>query len=168
MKNTYIKTKEMLDNTRSKYACAGEIIFRTSLQYIIEHGQSQFEDTVWVQEQLDLIDKKHNEAEAEGKTLMIGREFEKALIECASEIAKVEPYSLLVYIQKEVWLSREGGIDYQRAVELLKSCMYDIEQRENCENKLTLYAFEDIGFDDEDLIALNFGYLIKEDEEDEM
>ena len=77
---------------------------------------------------------------------------------------------MLVYIQKEVWLSNEGGIDYQRAIQLLKNCMYDIEQRENCENKLTLYAFEDIGFEEEELIEFSFGYLLNvmEDEDDEM
>ena len=170
MMNTYANTKKELDRIRSEYGCKGEMIFRTALQYIVEYGQSTFNDNGWAENQLTLIDVKHDKAEAEGKTLWIGREFERSIIECAREIAKVDGYSMLVYIQKEVWLSNEGGIDYDRAVELLKNCMYDIEQRENCENKLTLYAFEDIGFDDEELVDLNFGYLlnVREEEDDEM
>jgi hypothetical protein len=163
----YAETKKELDRIRNEYGCKGEMIFRTSLQYIVEYGQAKFQDEEWVQSQLDLVNEKHNKADTENKILFIGREFEIALIECAREIAKVEAYGLLVYIQKEVWLSNEGGIDYKRAIELLKGCMYDIEQRENCEDKLTLDAFEDIGFDDEELTGLNFGYLFnaKEDEE---
>lgn len=166
--NTYAETKKELDYIRHSYDCKGEIIFRTALQYIVEYGQSTFNDNGWVENQLTLIDVKHDKAEAEGKILWIGREFERAFIECAREIAKVDAYSMLIYIQKEVWLSHEGGIDYDRAVELLKSCMYDIEQRENCEDKLTLCAFEDIGFYDDDFANLGFGYLInaREDEED--
>lgn len=167
MKDTYTVTKKELDRIRDTYGCKGEVIFRTALQYIIEYGQSTFNNNGWVENQLTLIDEKHDQAEAKGKNLWIGREFERTIIECAQEIAKVEAYSLLVYVQKEVWLSREGGIDYQRAVALLKNCMYDIEQRENCEDKLTLCALEDIGFDDEELIELNFGYLLANTEDEE-
>lgn len=168
MKN-YAETKKELDRIRNEYGCKGEMIFRTALQYVVEYGQSKFKNNKWVQEQLMLVDGKHDEAELEGKTLWIGREFEKSLIECAAEIANVDTYGMLVYIQKEVWLSHEGGIDYQRAIELLKDCMDDIEQREHCEDKLTLCAFEDLGFDHEELITLNFGYLLNvmEDEEDD-
>ena len=166
MKN-YAETKKELDRIRNAYVCKGEMIFRTSLQYIVEYGSIRFKDDEWVQSQLDLVNEKHNKADAENKILFIGREFEIALIECAREIARVDTYEMLVYIQKEVWLSNEGGIDYQRAVELLKSCMDEIEQRENCEDKLTLYALEDIGFDDEELVELNFGYLLNTTEDEE-
>ena len=165
----YVETKKELDRIRNEYCCKGEMIFRTSLQYIVEYGSIRFKDDKWVQSQLDLVNEKHNKAEADDKILFIGREFEIALIECARDIAKVDAYGMLVYIQKEVWLSHEGGIDYQRAIELLKDCMGDIEQREHCEDKLTLCAFEDLGFDDEELIDLGFGYLLNvmEDEDDE-
>ena len=168
MKNTYENTKKELDFIRYSYSCKGEIIFRTALQYIIEWGQGTFNDNGWVENQLVLIDLKHDTAEAEGKTLWIGREFERAIIECAREIAKVEAYSLLVYIQKEVWLSNEGGIDYDRAVQLLKRCMNWIAE-DKYELACTLNAFEDIGFDDDEIEMLGSGYIldIREDEEDD-
>lgn len=167
MENTYAITKKELDRIRSEYGCKGEIIFRTALQYVVEYGQCKFNDKGWVNNQLTLIDAKHDIADAQGKHLWIGREFERAIIECASEIANVEAYSLLAYIQKEVWLSNEGGIDYQRAVELLQKCIYDIEERENCEDKLLFQALENIGFGDDDIEALGFGYLLNNGEEEE-
>lgn len=166
MMNNYAKVKNELDRIRSEYGCKGEMIFRTSLQYIVEFGQDQFSDEEWVEEELRSIDKKHDEAEAEGKILFIGREFEKALVECAREIAKVDAYYMLVYVQKEVWLSDAGGIDYEQAVRLLKGCMSWIEE-DHSSLVGTLGAFEDIGFDDDDIEALGFGYVLDVREEEE-
>ena len=164
MKN-YAETKNELNKIRNKYVGKGEMIFRTSLQYIVEYGSIRFKDDEWVQSQLDLVNERHNKAEAENKILFIGREFEIALIECAREIAKIDAYSMLVYIQKEVWLSNEGGIDYDRAVQLLKGCMSNIEQWNDWRNELTLAELEDIGFDDDEIEMLGFGYTLDVKEE---
>lgn len=163
---SYTETKKELDRIRNEYGCKGEMIFRTSLQYIVEFGQNKFLDDEWVQSQLEVINEKHNKADAENKILFIGREFEISLIECAKEIAKVNAYSLLVYIQKEVWLSNDGGIDYSRAVQLLKQCMVNVEQWNDCINELTLGEFEDIGFDDEEIEELGFAYVLVAREEE--
>lgn len=165
MKN-YAETKKELDRIRNEYGCKGEMIFRTSLQYIVEYGSLRFKDGEWVQSQLDLVNEKHNKADAENKILFVGREFEIALIECAREIARVDIYGMLVYIQKEVWLSNDGGIDYERAVRLLQGCMSNIEQWNDCRNELTLGEFEDIGFDDEEIEALGFAYVLDVREEE--
>ena len=157
--SNYVETKKELDKIRNEYGCKGEILFRTAIQYVVDCGQQNFQDDEWVKEQLDITDKKHDAFDCEKKTPFVARDFEKAIIECAAKIAKVNTYDLLVYIQREVWLSNEG-VDYQRAIELLKQCMCDIEQRENCENKLTLYAFEDLGFTDDEMEVLDFGYLV--------
>lgn len=165
----YEENKKILDGIRNKYACKGEMIFRTSIQYVIEYGQIKFNDDEWVESQLEQVDNKHDEAEADGKILWIGREFEKELIQCAREISQVNAYDLLVYIQKEVWLSNEGGMDRQRAITLLKACMSNIEMWNDCQCGLTLGEFEDIGFDDDEITELGFGYVldVREDEEDE-
>ena len=88
MKN-YAETKKELDRIRNEYGCKGEMIFRTSLQYIVEFGQNKFLDDEWVQAQINAVNEKHNKADAENKILFIGREFELALIECTKELAKV-------------------------------------------------------------------------------
>ena len=165
--SNYVESKKKIEAIRSEYGCKGDMIFRTALQYIVEFGQNMFADEEWVNGQLNRVDDKHNQAESEGKILFIGREFEKAIIKCSVALADINAYDLLIYIQKEVWLSNEGGIDYQTAVKLLKSCIYDIEERENCEDKLLLQALENIGFDDDDIEELGFGYLLKYEEEEE-
>lgn len=165
MKN-YAETKKELDRIRNEYGCKGEMIFRTSIQYIVEFGQNKFLDDEWVQSQLDAVNEKHNKADAENKILFIGREFEIALIECAKELAKVNAYNLLIYIQKEVWLSNKGGIDYDRAVTLLKNFVSWLEN--------DLYTLADvldildqIGFSDDDIETLGYAYMldVREDEE---
>lgn len=114
------------------------------------------------QHRVDEVNERHNEAEAEGKILWITREFEIAILECAREIAKVEAYDLLVYIQKEVWLSDNGGMDYKRAMDLLKRCMAQIEQNESWVNTDTYYVFQNVGFNDDEIEALGFKYLLEE------
>ena len=166
MLNNYAESKRTLDDINQKFCCKGDVIFRTALQYLMEYGQERFADDAWVDKQLRAIDLKHDHAEARNKILWVSRDFERAIIECAKEMASVDTYNLLIYIQKEVWLSNEGGIDYGRAIELLKSCMIDIEQRESCEDKLTLYAFEDIGFEEDEIQTLGWGYLYNAKEEE--
>ena len=162
--HNYTETKKELDRIRNEYGCKGEMIFRTSLQYIVEYGQTRFKDDEWVENQLNLVNEKHNKADSGNKILFIGREFEIALIECAREIAKVNAYSMLIYIQKEVWLSNEGGIDYQRAIELLKNCIGVIVES-HCDTAYIREDFETIGFDDDELIALGCDWVMNEEEE---
>lgn len=162
----YKVAKVELDKIRAKYSSAGDVLFRVALQYVIDCGRQVFEDDDWVKEQLDIIDRKHEAFEREKKMAFVSREFEKASIECAQEIAKVDAYNLLIYIQKEVWLGGEG-IDHKRAVRLLKWSLEYIENDNGCNNTDTYEAFECIGLTDDEIRKLNFGYLIPEIEEDE-
>lgn len=162
--SNYVGTKKELDRIRNEYGCKGDVLFRTAIQYIVDCGRQCFEDEEWVKQQLNIVDEKHNAFDRDRKTPFIGRDFEKVIIECAVEIAKVDTYHLLIYIQKEVFLSNEGGIDYQRAVELLKKCMEQIEADEDYNNTETLGVFESLGFTDDELSAFGFEYLIEEEE----
>ena len=162
---SYKESKMMLNKIRDDYACKGEVVFRCALQYAVECGHHLLQDPIWVQKQLDNIDVNHDEAEKEGKVLFIGREFEKAIVKCAAEITKVPVMDMLQYVQKEVWLSGEG-IDYQRAIELLKKCMKDIEDARWCNNKDVYDAFEYIGFTDDEIQTLGFDYVFDYEEEE--
>ena len=73
---------------------------------------------------------------------------------------------MLMYIQKEVWLSG-NYIDYQRAIKLLKKCMEQIEADESYENTETLYVFQSLGFTDDEIEELGFGYVLNNNEEEE-
>lgn len=164
--NNYVETKKELDRIRDKYGCKGEILFRSALQCVLDYGMSDMLDDWCYQHRIDEVNERHDEAEAEGKTLWITREFELAILECAREIAEVEAYDLLVYIQKEVWLSNDGGMDYKRAVDLLKSALEYVENYNNCNNTENYEAFQDIGLDDNEIKSLGFKYLIKEEDEE--
>ena len=161
--NNYAENKKTLDNIRREYACKGDVLFRTAIQYVVDCGLQSFEDEKWVKERLDIIDKRHNALEKLNKTPWVTREFEKAIVECAQEIAKVDTYNLLIYIQREVWLSNEG-MDYQRAIELLRKCMEQIEEDENYDNLKTLEVFQYLGFTDDEIEEFGFDYLLEEEE----
>lgn len=162
--NNYAESKKILDKIRNEYDCKGEVLFRTAIQYVVDCGQQNFQDMDWVKEQLDITDKRHDAFERANKIPFVSREFEKAIIECAKEIAGVSTYDLLVYIQKEVWLEGDG-MDYQRAIQLLKRCMADIEESYYCNNKETYDALEYIGFTDDEMEEFGFGYLLNSNKE---
>jgi hypothetical protein len=167
--NTYAESKKTLDRIRSEYGCKGDLCFRGAIHHVFEYGIKDTCDDWCYQHRVDEINAYHDEAEAEGKNLFIARGFELAVLECAREIAQVNISDLILYIQKEVWMGHEGGIDYKRAIDLLKGCMSNIEMWNDCQCVLTLHELEDIGFDDDEIVELGFGYLLdaREDEEDD-
>lgn len=168
--NNYAAQKKELDRIRNEYDCKGEVLFRTAIQCVVENGTDNLLDDWSYMHRVDEVNERHDAVEAEGKRLWITRDFELAILECARAIAEhADIYNLLIYIQKEVWLSDEGGMDRQRAITLLKGCMCNIEQWNDCQCILTLHELEDIGFDDDEIIELGFGYVldVREDEEDD-
>lgn len=164
--SNYAESKQKLDAIRDKYGCKGEVIFRTAIQYVIEFGQHNFKDEVWFDELANDVDERHNLAEANGKILFITRDFERAILECAKEIAEIEPYDFLIYIQKEIYLGG-NGISYQRAIELLTACTESIYENHREDS---WYALEDLrgcGFSNDELEELGCGYLLDIEEEEE-
>lgn len=92
------------------------------------------------------------------------KDFELAIFNCARELAEVNSYDLIIYMQKEMYWSNEGGLDYKRAVQLLKSSLEYLENYNNCNNKENYEAFQDIGLEDNEIEEFGFGYLISEEE----
>jgi hypothetical protein len=93
------------------------------------------------------------------------RDFEKAIFECAKEIAGIEAYDLLMYIQKEIYLGG-NGIDYKRAIELLRGCL-DYCGNNTYEIMYTLEMAEEMGFTEDEIEELGYGYMLGEEEEEE-
>lgn len=162
---TYKDNEKILDQIRSKYACKGEIIFKTAIQYVVEEGTNKLNNKDLVGEWLTQIDMKHNEAEAEGKNLFIGRDFEKALIECAVEIAQVNAIDIVKYLQQEWLYGDYTDVTYFRAIELLKYGIGHILQ-----DGLTDQAREELdffGIEDYELETLGFGDILDEEGDEE-
>lgn len=162
--NTYVESKKTLDKIASKYGCKGDIIMRTAAQYIIEYGQYMFKDEDFIKDQIQQIEDKHRISEEEGKHLWVTKDFELAIFNCARELAEVNSYDLIIYMQKEIYWSNEGGLDYKRAIQLLKSSLEYLENYNNCNNKENYEAFQDIGLEDNEIEEFGFGYLISEEE----
>lgn len=159
----YVENKSKLDKIRQKYDCKGEVLFRTALQYVVECGQQSFQDEDWLKTMLNEIDSRHEIAKEEGKHLFITRDFEVAILDCAKEIAKVNTYDLLIYVQKEVWLSGDG-MDYQRAIRLLKGALKHLEDYNSYDHAENYNVFCGIGLSDDEIAELGFEYLIGEEE----
>jgi hypothetical protein len=170
---SYAESKKKLDEIRQEYGCKGDIIFRTAIQYIVEHGQYNFKNQTWFDSCLTSVDKRHDIAEKDGKILFMTRDFEKALLECARELAQITAYDLLTYIQREVWLGggKVGEPDYQRAMEIIRNCLCYTSDcygtyAEDCAS--TLRKFREMDLTDEEIAFFGWGYLFDvEDEEDE-
>lgn len=160
----YTESKENLDKIASKYNCAGDLIMRTAIQYIVEYGQNTFKDEKFVFEQLRQINDKHDAAEAEGKWLFMTRDFELAIFNCTKELAEINTYDLIIYMQKEMyWSNNEGGLDYRRIKEIAERLMYwVIDSPKYCENYNTFS--NECNISDDELEALGFGYLIPDEE----
>lgn len=172
--NNYTESKKKLDTIRNEYGCAGEVIFRTAIQYIVDHGRELFNEDDWFEFQMEGIDKRHDKAEAEGKFLAITKDFEKAILKCARELAKIRAYDLLTYIQREVWLGggEIGEPDYQRAIQIIRNCLcytcncYGAYREDVSE---TLRQFREMELTDEEIAYFGWEYLfdVEDEEEDE-
>lgn len=160
---SYIESKKTLDKIREDFGCKGEIIFRTAIQEVVSRGQTTFLDDGVYKDMMNDIDANHNYAEANGKTLFISRDFEKAIIECARELSKIDSYDLLIYIQKEIWLSSDG-IDYKRAIDIAQTCLNYIIDNECIGNEEILNKLYELDLNDKEIEDFNFGWVFEEEE----
>lgn len=168
----YIETKKKLNTIRQEYGCQGDIIFKTAIQNIMEYGQHTILDSAWYQSVLDDINAKHDKAEKEGKILFVTRSFEVAILECMRELAEINSYDLLIYIQREVWLGGGpvGEPDYQRAIQIIRNCLCYTADRYGAypeEVSETLYKFREMEITDEEIEYFGWEYLFDVEEEEE-
>ena len=156
--------KEELNKIRQEFPSKGDIVFRTAISMVVENGQNSFQDDLWFDDQMDMIDHRHDIAEAQGKHPFMTRDFEKALMRCAWEISWVDTIDLLQYVQTEMYFGGDG-IDYKRAIRLLKDCINWI-----AEGVETADAYNDlmaVGFDGTELEELGYEYILDVYEEEE-
>ena len=160
----YTESKKQIDKIREKYGCKGDIIFKTAIQYIVELGQNSFKDETVFEPLINDVDERHDIAESNNKILFITRDFEKAILKCAKELADIPANDLLIYVQEEIWI---GGnrLSYQRARYLLKGVVA-WELADTYETDVALNDLQEMGFDDEELKELGFGWMLDKMEEE--
>lgn len=155
------KSKEKLDAIRRGYRSTGEVIFRTAIIMIVECGQNS--ENLF-REEILRIDERHNAAEANDKFLGMTREFEKAIYECAIELAQIDTCDLIMYIQREIWFYGEfGEPDYQRALQIVRNCMWSAAGYYNYTNEEKLYKFREMELTDEEIEYFGWAEVLEEE-----
>lgn len=152
--SNYAESKKKIETIRRR----DEVMFRMAISHLMDVGIRHLteENIKECCEEIMKQDDSHS---------FMTNEYQCELVKMAGELAQIPHIDLLVYIQREVDYDVFDGMpSYERAIELLKKCIYDIEEREYCENKLLYQALEQIGFDEDELEALGYGYLIEEEE----
>lgn len=110
------------------------------------------------------IDDEHDDAESAGTHFFVTRDFEKAIYECAHELAAFENNDLLIYIQKEVWFGGDS-IDYQRSIYILKGCIAWV-LADTYEIGHALQEIREMGFYDDEIEKLGFRWMLEVEEEE--
>lgn len=155
--NTYKESKKQIEAIRNKY---GEVAFRMAISHLMDVGIRHLTEEL-VEETCEKM-MKEDDSKA-----FVTNEFKCDLVRAAYELAQVPHIDVLVYIQREVVYDVGDGMPfYHRAIDLVKSCMCNIEQWNDCRNELTLGELEDIGFDDDEIEQFGFGYLLDVREEE--
>ena len=163
MEKNYTEAKNYIEKLRSEYNCKGDLIFRCAVQNVIEYGVVPLTQNLAMEDWLSEIDSRHDKAEADGKILWIGRDFEKAITECTFKLAKVGSMNLMMYIEREVWhQDRCCEISYDRAIELLKDVIGYMSY--NDADDVVTRNLGYVGFDEDEIRELGFGYLLNEEE----
>ena len=156
MMNNYAESKRTLDKIRSK----DEVMFRMAISHLMDVGTRHLTEENIMKTCKDIANRDDSHA-------FMTNEYMCDIVRTAGELAKIPHTELLVYIQREVdYDVFDGGVSYSRAIQLLKGCMSNVEQWNDWDNELTRGEFEDIGFDEDEIEALGFGYVITTKEEE--
>ena len=156
--SNYAESKKKIEAVRDWY---GEFVFRGAISHLMDVGSRHLTKEN-VEETCQQI------MESDDTRQFITNEFKCEIVKAAYELAQISQTDLIVYIQREmVYDIFDGMPSYERAIALLKKCMYEIEQYENCENKLLYQSLEQIGFNDDEIEKFGFDYLLNEDREEE-
>lgn len=156
--NNYAESKRKIEAIRDKY---GEFVFRGGISHLMDVGIRHL-----TEENVENTCKEIMQSDDTGRFMT--NEFQCELVKCAYKLAQVSHIDLLVYIQREVdYDVFDGVIGYNKAMSLLKKCMEQIEADEMYDNIETYDVLQSLGFDDDELEMLGFGYLLNDEEEEE-
>ena len=156
--SNYVESKKKIEAVHNRY---GEFVFRGGISHLMDVGIRHL-----TEENVKTTCEKIMQEDDTRHFMTNG--FKCEIIKVAYDLAQIPHIDLLAYIQREmVYDVCDGSIPYQRAIELLKKCMADIEQSYYCNNKETYDAFEYIGFTDDEIEMFGFGYVLDDEKEEE-
>lgn len=149
--NNYKESKKKIEKIRDDYR---ELAFRAGISHLMDVGIRHLTK--------ELVEETCAEIMKQDDTNRImTNDFECDILRVAYELAQIPHIDLLVYIQREVnYDVFDGGISYGRAINLLKDCVHGIEMQCDSDEE-TLDKLENMEFEEDDLIALGFEYLLE-------
>lgn len=140
--SNYIESKKRIDAIRSEYSSAGDIIFRAAIEMLVDTGKDYLSD----------------ESSYESMMSFANDGIDRILLRCAHELADINTTDLLIYVQKELYLSSEGGMNYQTMTRRLKDCVDWIAEGVESSDAISDLTIG-IGFSVRELKELGYEYL---------
>ena len=140
--SNYTESKKRIDSIRSKYSSAGDIIFRSAIDTLIDVGKDYLSDESSYEHMINFTDN----------------ELDITVLKCAHELADINTTDLLVYIQKELYLSNDGGMSYQTMARKLSGCIEWIIGDADCSDVVKDLKYG-VGFSENELRSLGYDYL---------
>ena len=152
--NNYAESKKKIEKIRDGYR---ELAFRAGISHLMDVGIRHLTK--------ELVEETCAEIMKQDDTNRImTNDFECDILRVAYELAQIPHIDLLVYIQREVdYDVFDGGISYSRAMKLLKDCVLGIEMQCDSDEEI-LDKLENMEFEDDEIRALGFEYLLEEEE----
>lgn len=154
--NKYKESKKKIEKIRNYY---GELAFRAGVSHLMDVGIRNLTK--------ELVDDTCSKIMQEDDTNHImTNDFKCDILRVAYELAQISHIDLLVYIQREVdYDVLDDAISYKRAVKLLKDCVLSIEMQCHSDAE-TLDRLENLEFEDNEIRALGFEYLLEDEDND--
>ena len=149
---SYTESKKKIDKIRDDYR---ELAFRAGISHLVDVGIRHL-DKDSVEETCKMIMQEDDTHK------IVSNDFKCDIVRVAGELAQIPHIDLLVYIQREVFYNVfDNGINYSRAIELLKDCVLGVEMQ--CDNdKEALDMLENMEFKESEIRALGFEYLLED------
>ena len=145
---TYTKTRNAIQKIRNK----DELIFRCAISHILDVGARHLTEENVNETIAEIMQEDDSHA-------FMSNRYKAAIVRTAYELAQFDHIHLIVYIQREVtWDVGDGGICYERAIQLLKNLM-DVTVCGHDDTAFIRDDFRDADFDERELVHLGYGYL---------
>lgn len=152
---TYIESKKKLDELRS----SNEVLFRMAISHLMDVGIRHLTEEN-IEETCSIIMQ-----EDDSKSFMTN-EFKCDLIRLSAELAQINHIHLLVYISREMCYDvDENHLSYSRLRYLAKGSISWI-LADTCETEYALQEVREMGFDDDEIEELGYGWMLDVEEGD--
>lgn len=154
--SNYAESKKKFDEIRNR---VGEPMFRMGISHLMDVGIRHLDKDL-VEETCEKIMQ-----EDDSKAFM-SNEFKCELIRTAYELAQISHVDLLAYISREMFYDIGDDMPtYDKAIKLLKGCLCWLDD-DLVGRKVLLEELDYIGFEDDEIEALGFGYLFNTEQND--